>query len=125
MAIIDLSLFLGLPHRDYYAGVALILAKVYSNSLLVMFNTQIRIVGARNWAPPEVTAPMGRANSQARSNDSGENKKTMRLTLSTQSAAMILGSSTGEGESWDSSDVIHLSRKVRPHPSVDLSDDTT
>lgn len=47
----DLILYLTFPHSVYHACVALVLAKLYSNSLLVLLNAQIRIVGARNWAP--------------------------------------------------------------------------
>lgn len=51
MATVDLILYLAFPHSTYYPCVALVLAKLYSNSLLVLLNAQIRIVGARNWSP--------------------------------------------------------------------------
>ncbi|GJE98656.1 hypothetical protein PsYK624_148910 [Phanerochaete sordida] len=47
-ATIDLILFLAFPHNSYHGCVALTLAKLYSNSLLVLFNSRMRIVGGRN-----------------------------------------------------------------------------
>ncbi|EKM52239.1 uncharacterized protein PHACADRAFT_148756 [Phanerochaete carnosa HHB-10118-sp] len=46
-ATIDLVLFLAFPHRAYHGCIALTLAKLYSNSLLVLFNSRIRIVDGR------------------------------------------------------------------------------
>ncbi|KLO19187.1 hypothetical protein SCHPADRAFT_78609 [Schizopora paradoxa] len=42
-AIVDLTLFLVLPGRSYHGTVALVLAKLYSNSLLVIFNNRIHL----------------------------------------------------------------------------------
>ena len=47
-ATIDLILFLVFPDTSYHATVALTLAKLYSNSMLVILNSRIRIVGGRN-----------------------------------------------------------------------------
>ncbi|EJD00216.1 uncharacterized protein FOMMEDRAFT_22670 [Fomitiporia mediterranea MF3/22] len=47
-AIIDLVLFLDLPHKAFHGCVALVLAKFYSNSLLVVFNSRLRIANGRN-----------------------------------------------------------------------------
>ena len=47
-ATLDLILFLAFPHSAYHACIATTLAKLYSNSLLVLFNSRIRIVGGRN-----------------------------------------------------------------------------
>ncbi|KAF9254831.1 hypothetical protein L218DRAFT_1009254 [Marasmius fiardii PR-910] len=46
-AAIDLILFLVYPTQDYHITPALALAKVYSNSLLVVFNSRVRIQGGR------------------------------------------------------------------------------
>ncbi|EKM52244.1 uncharacterized protein PHACADRAFT_148765 [Phanerochaete carnosa HHB-10118-sp] len=46
-ATVDLALFLALPHKAYHGCVALTLAKLYSNSLLVIFNSRVHIVGGR------------------------------------------------------------------------------
>lgn len=42
-AITDLTLFLVFPDRLYHGTVALTLAKLYSNSLLVVFNNRIHL----------------------------------------------------------------------------------
>ncbi|KAK7052958.1 hypothetical protein VNI00_004278 [Paramarasmius palmivorus] len=47
VAIIDLALFLAFPAEDYHITPALALAKFYSNSLLVVFNSRVRIHGGR------------------------------------------------------------------------------
>ena len=47
----SLALFLALPHRAYHVAVALALAKLYSNALLVVQNSRVKIVGARNRSP--------------------------------------------------------------------------
>ncbi|GJE96047.1 hypothetical protein PsYK624_122400 [Phanerochaete sordida] len=50
MATVDLILYFAFPHEAYHGCIALVLAKLYSNSLLVLFNSRIRIVGSRNWS---------------------------------------------------------------------------
>ncbi|KAJ8081399.1 hypothetical protein PM082_007239 [Marasmius tenuissimus] len=47
IASVDLILFLVFPTQDYHITPALALAKVYSNSLLVVFNSRVRISGSR------------------------------------------------------------------------------
>lgn len=47
-ATIDLVLFLVFPDTSYHATVALTLAKLYSNSMLVILNSRIKIIGGRN-----------------------------------------------------------------------------
>jgi len=49
-ATVHVTLFLAVRDKPYFAGAALILAKLYSNSFLVIFNSRIRIVGGRNSA---------------------------------------------------------------------------
>ena len=48
VAIVDLTLFLVFRQNNYHTTPALVLAKLYSNSLLVQFNSRIRIRGARD-----------------------------------------------------------------------------
>ncbi|EKM52241.1 uncharacterized protein PHACADRAFT_260480 [Phanerochaete carnosa HHB-10118-sp] len=55
-ATIDIILFLAFPHNSYHGCVATTLAKLYSNSLLVLFNSRIRIVGGRNGTSHGVVA---------------------------------------------------------------------
>ncbi|GJE97019.1 hypothetical protein PsYK624_132290 [Phanerochaete sordida] len=52
-AVLVLILYVALPQRAYYAAVGAILAKLYSNALLVLFNSRIHIRGARREAPTE------------------------------------------------------------------------
>ncbi|KIP09896.1 hypothetical protein PHLGIDRAFT_18448 [Phlebiopsis gigantea 11061_1 CR5-6] len=47
----SLVLFLALPHRAYHVALALALAKLYSNSMMVVQNSRVKIVGARNRSP--------------------------------------------------------------------------
>lgn len=47
MAIVNLGLFFGFPHTNYYTVPVLIVAKLYSNTLLVVFNSRMRIMGSR------------------------------------------------------------------------------
>lgn len=44
-----LILYVALPQRLYFSTIGAILAKLYANSLLVMFNSRIRMAGSRNW----------------------------------------------------------------------------
>ena len=43
-------LYYAVPHRAYHSCPATVLAKLYSNSMLALFNSRLRIVGARDWA---------------------------------------------------------------------------
>ncbi|KAH8078738.1 hypothetical protein BXZ70DRAFT_901863, partial [Cristinia sonorae] len=47
-AILDLTFFIATPEQNYYFAPNLILSKLYSNSVLVIFNARMRIVGGRN-----------------------------------------------------------------------------
>ncbi|ESK91204.1 hypothetical protein Moror_2924 [Moniliophthora roreri MCA 2997] len=47
IALVDLILFLVFPNDDFHIVPALTLAKLYSNSLLVVFNSRLRIPHAR------------------------------------------------------------------------------
>ncbi|THU83610.1 hypothetical protein K435DRAFT_592978, partial [Dendrothele bispora CBS 962.96] len=44
---VDLVLFLAFPHQSYYACIALTLAKLYSNSLLAIFNSRTQTLAGR------------------------------------------------------------------------------
>lgn len=47
MAIVNLGLFFGFPRTNYYTVPVLIIAKFYCNTLLVLFNSRMRIIGSR------------------------------------------------------------------------------
>ena len=47
-ASIDIILYYAFPHKAFHSCPATILAKLYSNSMLAIFNSRIRIVGGRN-----------------------------------------------------------------------------
>jgi len=48
LAIVDLTLFLRFQHNNLHLLPALTLCKLYSNSLLVVFNSRLKIQGGRN-----------------------------------------------------------------------------
>ncbi|KAF9052529.1 hypothetical protein BDP27DRAFT_1304455 [Rhodocollybia butyracea] len=47
-ATIDIILFITFPNNSYHATVALTLAKLYSNTLILIFNSRLRIIGGRD-----------------------------------------------------------------------------
>ncbi|KAF8876048.1 hypothetical protein BD779DRAFT_176144 [Infundibulicybe gibba] len=47
VATIDIALFLGFPHNNYHRVPALILAKLYSNTLMVTLNSRLYIADGR------------------------------------------------------------------------------
>lgn len=49
-ASIDIVLYYAFPHKAYHSCPATVLAKLYSNSMLAIFNSRIRIVGSRDWS---------------------------------------------------------------------------
>ncbi|KAF8876178.1 hypothetical protein BD779DRAFT_1677927 [Infundibulicybe gibba] len=52
VATIDIALFLGFPHNNYHTAPALILAKLYSNTLLVTLNNRLYIGSGGAARPP-------------------------------------------------------------------------
>ena len=42
-------MYYAFPHKAFHSCPATILAKLYSNSMLAIFNSRIRIVGSRDW----------------------------------------------------------------------------
>lgn len=48
MAILSLILYYACPNTPYHVTAATVLAKLYSNSVLAIFNARIRIVGGRD-----------------------------------------------------------------------------
>jgi hypothetical protein len=46
--MLALILFLACKGKSYYTVPSIVLAKFYSNSLMVLFNTRIQIIGARD-----------------------------------------------------------------------------
>lgn len=112
-AIVDISLYFGFPHNNYHACVALVLAKLYSNSLLVLFNTRARVVGGRNWTP-DVIHELRR--------DSNAPTQQMPVSLDARSAASSLGGVHVHEEIWVNTDDMEMHERVRHHPySADLS----
>ncbi|KAJ7159789.1 hypothetical protein C8R46DRAFT_1001993 [Mycena filopes] len=51
VAVVNLVLFLAFPHNSYYTTPGGILPKLYANTILVIFNSRIQIVGGRNGRP--------------------------------------------------------------------------
>ncbi|KAF8886118.1 hypothetical protein BD779DRAFT_1673302 [Infundibulicybe gibba] len=45
---VAIVLFFAFPHNSYYQTPALVLAKLYSNTLLVVFNSRLRIINGRD-----------------------------------------------------------------------------
>lgn len=80
-AAIMLLLYVTTPNHAYYSAIGAILAKLYANSLLVMFNSRIRIIGSRNMPLP------GRCISSDDSNTAGN---IAGRVLSPRTAAMTL-----------------------------------
>ncbi|KAF9039538.1 hypothetical protein BDZ89DRAFT_945376, partial [Hymenopellis radicata] len=50
VAVLDLILFLVFPHATYHTVPAQCLAKIYSNAVLVLFNSRIKVRGGREEA---------------------------------------------------------------------------
>ena len=48
MVLLGPVFLLSVKSRNYYTATGLILAKLYSNSLMAIFNSRIRIVGGRD-----------------------------------------------------------------------------
>ncbi|EKM52282.1 uncharacterized protein PHACADRAFT_260563 [Phanerochaete carnosa HHB-10118-sp] len=103
-ATIDIILFLAFPHNSYHGCVALTLAKLYSNSLLVLFNSRIRIVGGRN-----ATYPIGSSYSSAATKSQPGAHSTFRaVQWGSHGAATTTAGSLGgvhvQEESWIGTD---------------------
>jgi len=107
-ATVDLILFLAFPHNSYHGCVALTLAKLYSNSLLVLFNSRIRIVGGRN-----NTSQLGGSYSSAATKSLPAGApggggpgaaSTFRFNTHTTSAAAALSGVHVHEESWVDTD---------------------
>lgn len=58
MAITNLILFFRYPHTNYYTVPVLVIAKLYCNTLLVLFNSRMRIVGGREEDPGHATVDL-------------------------------------------------------------------
>lgn len=62
MATLNFALFVGFKHNTYFAVPSVIVAKLYSNTMLVILNNRIAVVGGRDQAenfPPLRSARMG------------------------------------------------------------------
>ena len=95
------------------------LAKIYSNSLLVMFNAQIRIVGARHWEPDGGSGAGQSVASQSTAlGGAGEDVKAregrdrpLRIALNGAGIQMPILDRHDDGLGWDG--LVELQRKVR------------
>ena len=120
VAAVDLVLFFRYPQNSYHGCVSLILAKLYSNSLLVVFNSQIRIHGARNWERREGTAYNEESMSSqttawtgvsgAEGSDHTGNSSTVGIAMTPRGAVRALNNAKGNMEVWD--ETIDLNHKV-------------
>ena len=111
MATIDLILFLVFPTEAFHVCIALTLGKLYSNSLLVIFNSRIRILGARNFTPGNTFHSY-----QSSSNNQSVNKRVnpTPVVLSPRTAANSLNGIRVDQETWiDDADIIPMENKVR------------
>ncbi|KIP12185.1 hypothetical protein PHLGIDRAFT_98571 [Phlebiopsis gigantea 11061_1 CR5-6] len=102
-AVVDISLYFGFPHNNYHACVALVLAKLYSNSLLVLFNTRARVVGGRNWTP-DVIHELRRGGSAP--------TQQVPVSLSARSAASSLGGVHVHEEIWVNTDDMEMHERA-------------
>jgi hypothetical protein len=92
-AVLALTLFFACEGKSYYAVPSIVLAKFYSNSLMVLFNTRIRIIGGRDVGgnvPSAMHVPL--SSMHIRSNDTRH------------SAAPRLGSIHVQEEVWVEAD---------------------
>lgn len=48
VATVDLILFFAFPKNNYHTTPALTIAKLYSNSLVLTFNSRMRVIGGRD-----------------------------------------------------------------------------
>lgn len=104
----DVGLYFGFSHNNYHACVALVLAKLYSNSFLVLLNTRARVVGGRNWAPDGLHfVPNSRQDSNAR-----PHPHEMPVILNARSAASSLGGVHVHEEVWVNSDEMQMHEGV-------------
>ena len=55
-ATIQMALFISLPDKPYFTCIGLALAKLYSNSLLAILNSRIRIEGVHTNSTAQMTA---------------------------------------------------------------------
>ncbi|KAF8876181.1 hypothetical protein BD779DRAFT_1629596 [Infundibulicybe gibba] len=115
VATIDIALFLGFPHNNYHTTPALLLAKLYSNTLIVTFNSRLRITGGRG------ATTSYELNSWS---DGGSRSKGVRRPDQSQSSRRQIEVSVDVSKSgWNETETYHNpleSIKVAP-----LADDST
>ncbi|THH31585.1 hypothetical protein EUX98_g2623 [Antrodiella citrinella] len=73
-AILDLSLFLAFKTNNYHLAPSIALSKLYSNSLLAVFNARVRIVGGRT--PADTTIMDASASTSFRALRTGQSQST-------------------------------------------------
>ncbi|KLO19181.1 hypothetical protein SCHPADRAFT_918701 [Schizopora paradoxa] len=108
-ATIDLILFLSFQHNSYHGCVALTLAKLYSNSLMVIFNSRLRIVDGRNVTTTTITDSSVSFNRKSRISGNGRQTLVHLSTSSPPSAQLGQVQIRKELETWsDGGDAIPL-----------------
>lgn len=109
-ATVDLVLFLAFSHTAYHAAVALTLAKLYSNSMLVILNSRMRIRGARGSRGESETGVSGAVE------QTSMDFATRRSALNTTRTGIHIHETR-----WSDAEEIALEERVRrirsPHPT--------
>ncbi|TBU37349.1 hypothetical protein BD309DRAFT_876619 [Dichomitus squalens] len=112
-ATIDIVLYFSEPDTDYHSCIATILAKLYSNSLLVIFNSRIRIVGGRINPSASVVVGFPRSGWPSTTSQT-EVGPPMEYKVHTTTYTTTLGDAQPEDHRW--SDAIQLEEQ-HPGPS--------
>ncbi|KAH8079087.1 hypothetical protein BXZ70DRAFT_911121 [Cristinia sonorae] len=92
-AILDLALFLAFKENNYHLAPSIALSKLYSNSLLAVFNARVGITGGRNG---DTVAVMETSSSTAgRSGSSGGFGSSLIKPFKSKGLSTAHGTSTG------------------------------
>ena len=121
IASLDIILFFTYPNEAYHACITLVLSKLYSNSLLVLFNSQIQIVGARSLEPDNDTGhAIGNSSGRSTAIDddfamspgnSGGNNVPRKIALRYGGTPSVSGSIPRPEDEW-MSDNVDLDQRV-------------
>lgn len=110
-ATLDLILFLAFPHNAYHGTIALTLAKLYSNSLMVIFNNRVHLKHA---AQPAHTFTLDKSLTSG----GGSGGRGGQVTLGSAGATIQV-----QQETWIEADQIPMEDRVSV-PSVFLTETT-
>lgn len=91
MTILDLAIFLGFPGKAYHACTALMLAKLYSNSLLALFNSRAQLKTIM-----DADEPLSFFQSPPTSGDTASHRATGPIVFEDTSPSVI----SMQGQSW-------------------------